>query len=98
MTAAAAAPVAGGAKQEEEKIQRNPGARPRTNKLKTNKDKKKQFCPFRIRPSRQDLRNIIIFVCSFCKKQRPLLSRERRRSGGATVQQPWLLSAAPAWP
>lgn len=45
MTAAAAAPVAGGAKQEEEKIQRNPGARPRTNKLKTNKDKK-QFCPF----------------------------------------------------
>lgn len=41
MTAAAAAPVAGGAKQEEEKIQRNPGARPRTNKLKTNKDKKK---------------------------------------------------------
>lgn len=65
MTAAAAAPVAGGAEHEEEKIQRNPGARPRTNKLKTNKDKKKQFCPFRIRPSRQDLRNIIIFVCSF---------------------------------
>lgn len=46
MTAAAAAPVAGGAKQEEEKIQRNPGARPRTNKLKTNKDKKKTVLSF----------------------------------------------------
>lgn len=39
MTEAATAPAAGQAKQEEEKIQRNPGARPGTNKLKTNKDK-----------------------------------------------------------
>lgn len=41
MTEAATAPASGQAKQEEEKIQRNPGARPGTNKLKKIKHKKK---------------------------------------------------------
>lgn len=73
---AATAPAAGEAKQEEKKIQRNPEAQPGTNKLKTNKDKKKGLF-FPIYQSRPDLGSNLI-LCSLCKTVPPAELEELR--------------------